>query len=305
MKTFFKFILVSPILLLLAACANEPKRQALSIQNQKAIHSSQAILNTAQNGIQVEQNWMSPNRPDPYAPEDSGYIVEHNTGVPAPDLVSALVISGIEDHAENKSVIAVSPIRNALNNFNYIDYFKDDLNKKLSTLSWLKLKNMKVEYGINRTERQIVNTANDNAILFIGTTYYLNSNFERLEVAAYVKLDGKLNNGRSPVALYKNDFHYVYRLASNNAKENRLVWMQNNSALLKAKLRDASKLLSEKIVEDINNPNAFDANKNATVVSVITVDGAKENAHVIATENNNYILSLTHSGVIYVVNRLS
>ncbi|HLB56536.1 MAG TPA: hypothetical protein VJK30_04325 [Coxiellaceae bacterium] len=304
MKIFIKCIILFPVLLLLAACAIEPQRQALSTQNKKKIHSTQAVLNTTQKGIRLEQNDMfTSNRPDPYDPMDSGPIVTSSSPV-AIDLTSDVILSSIQNHDISGSKKEITPVRNALGNFNYINYFRSDLQENLSTLSWLKLAQIKTKYNIKQGERKVVDATKENSTLFVGTTYALNSTFERLEVIAYVKLDEKSKNGKSLNTLYKNNFYYIYRLTSNNKKENKLVWVQNNASLLKSKLRDASSMLSKQIADDINNSN-LSSGIAQEKVSIVTISGIKDSANVIAKKNNYYILSLTNGEAIYIVNRLS
>lgn len=303
MKNFIKCIILFPVLLLLAACAIEPQRQALSLQNKQDIRSNKTLLNTTQNGIRLEENYMfSSNRPDPYDLMDGGYIVRKSSPAFSDAILDAYINTEIQKHDINESKIAIAPVRNALGNFNYINYFKSDLQKNLSSLPWLKLQSIKVQYNIKRSEQEIVNTAKANTTLLVGTTYALNSTFERLEVVAYVKLDAKSKNGKAPNALYNNIFYYIYYLQSNNKKINMPIWIQNNASFLKSKLRDASAMLSNAITTDINNPNGL---SGSPIVDVRTIYGIKDKAKVISKKDGYYVLSLINGGAIYIVNQLN
>lgn|SRR3990167_5662099 len=302
MKQFIKCIFILPILLLLAACTMGPQRMAISKQNQKTIHDSKVVLNTTQKGIRMQpDNWFSSDKPNPYDLMDSGYIVRSNSDMGAPDLLTAVIDIGIQDHISNKMKAGISSERRELSNFDYINIFKDDLNQKLSALSWLKLHKMEVKYDIKRSASKIVNESNTSSTLFIGTTYALNSTFERLEVATYVKLFKKQKNNKSPLALYKNNFYFIYYLPEKNeAKENEIIWEKNNGKLLKKKLIDASSILSSAIAKDLNNSNIIHQGANKNNVTIKTIDGTKEKANIIGRIGDYYILSLVSGGAIYI-----
>lgn len=307
MYKFIKFATISALFLLLAACSIAPQRQALSLQSRQEIKSTKILLNTTQQRIRIQQNnWFSSEKPDPYNLMDSGAIVRQNASAVSPYPLSDIVVDAEEDHKTNESKNTIAFISKKLGGFNYIAYFKNDLSKKLFTKPWLKAKKTEVQYNIKESKNEIVNNSKEDTTLFIGTTYALNSTFERLEVAAYIKLYKKQRNQNSPKLLYKNNFFYIYYLPikNNSTIENEAAWTQNNAYLLSSKLRDASLMLSKEITDDISNPAilSFGANKKISVVR--SINGFKKDAYIVSEKNKYHVLFLKNSGEIYIVNSL-
>lgn len=307
MSKKFKFLVIILFLTLLLSGCGIPQRQALSSQNRTEIKSNQTLLNTTQNGIRVQpNNWFNSKSEDPYNPMDSGSIVRTQTGYVQPSIVGMLIVGGVEKYETSKSKKSLNSIRTQLDNYDYLNNFKSDLNKNLSSLKWLKLEKIKTQYNIKDSARELVDSAKQNTILFVGTTYALNSTFERLEVSAYVKLEEKQKNGMKPKTLYSNNFYYIYRLEpdNNSSAQNISVWTQNNDLLLRKKLSEASSMLSKLIASDISNPNPLFSGANDQVVSVRTVYGPTIDGVFLKKENGYTILSLKSDGSIYVVNSL-
>lgn len=307
MYKFIKFTTLFPLFFLLAACGNIPQREALSVQNRQEIHSTKILLNTTQQRIRIQQNnWFSSEKPDPYNLMDSGAIVRQNPAAINPNPLSDIVVDATEDHETNEAKKKIAFICKKLGNFNYITYFKNDLSKKLLTQPWLKTKKMQVQYNIKGTEKEIVNASKENATLFIGTTYALNSTFERLEVAAYIKLYKKQRNQNSPKLLYKNNFFYIYYLPikNNSAVKNKTAWTENHASLLNSKLRDASLLLSDEIANDIANPNIFSSDPDRKISTIRSLNGFEKDAYIISEKNKYHVFSLKNSGEIYITNSL-
>ena len=70
-----------------------------------------------------------------------------------------------------------------------------------------------------------------NNVLFVGTTYALNSHMNQLEVTAYVQSSLKAASKASPI--YKNRFTYIYSIGnSSDIVANQAIWKANGAALL-------------------------------------------------------------------------
>ncbi|MCX7124865.1 MAG: hypothetical protein NTU49_03755 [Gammaproteobacteria bacterium] len=307
-KNILKLSLLFCSVSLMTGCAI-PQRHALSLKGRQEIKSNKTILNTTQKGIRLQDNAFNPNVISPINPSDSGYIVKKTPGIDdsSTSVVTYFIDSAIRKHEVNKAKTAIVPVRNALHNFDYVNQFKADLQKNLSALPWLKLTKISTQYNIKHDEKKIVDGSKENTTLFIGTTYALNSNFNRLEVAAYVKLDEKQKNKKTPKTLYKNNFFYIYRVvpSKNTTKENIATRNKNNAVFLKEKLCDASTMLSNLIATDMSNPNSLSGVANGKIVTVNSFNyNAKDKAIVIEKRNDYYILSLIKDGSIYVVNLL-
>lgn len=247
------------------------QRQPITIQQRQQIQSNKTILNTTQTGIRLEENNVfNSNLPAGSDPMDSGYMV-HKNDVDDPGVLEMVISDDIQDHEISNDKKIISPVRKKLGNFSFISCFQNDLNKNLKALPWLGLKKVTVQYNIKEGEKKIVTTSKENTVLFVGTTYALNSTFERLEVMAYVKLDQRLVQKNDIKKIYYNVFSYTYRLPNSNTKKtNRILWTQDHAALLKNQLRTASAILSKAIASDMNNPNAASSNTNNIVVQANT-----------------------------------
>ena len=304
---YCKFLLVYSAFFLLTGCAISP-RQALPVNNRSSVQSTQVFLNTDQNQICSKSNdWFNSDIYDPYNPMPSGAIVRSNEGAepqgigPAGYMVSG-IIQGAEIHSGQT---AITPIANALGGFNFMSYFQSALSSKLTGIPWLHVQQNTLQYNARNNEQAIVNAAKQNAVLFVGTTYALNSNFNQLEVAAYVKLDVKQ---ASPQMIYANNFYYIYRLNSGkgDTTTNKNAWMQNNAALLKAKLQDAANLISKMVAMDINNPNINAYANSNTVVKIRAITGLIASGRVIEKQGPYSIIYLqaspNKSGEMYAVN---
>lgn len=309
MKYLIRTVFILPILLVLTACVPMPQRQALTVQDRSSIKSNRVLLNTTQREIVVHQNNIfSSDVSDPYEPMDSGPIVVHHaTYAAGGGLMGALMVEGMKYHDAGKALKAIGPVQSALGNFDYIQCFKNQLSKKLSDLSWLKIKTQDLQYNIGDTEEKIVNASKENTVLFVGTTYALNSTFKRLEVATYVQLDQKQPGENGPKVLYTNNFYYIYRLSNPTDKEtNQKFWTDNNGSMLKAKLTDAASLISGMIIEDMKNPGIDAYPQIMKTVTFHTIDGAKIKAKLLGNKNGYSILSLKSNegmnGYMYAVN---
>lgn len=301
---YFKIIVLIPCLLMLSACAVPPERQALSLQDRNQILSNKTIVNTTQRNVRLQANdFINSEYFDPDNPMDSGAIVKANIRPFGPDLITGIIITAMENNTDRALKKAVAPIQNALSNFDYLQDFKNNLEKNLSTLSWLHLSQIKIKHTIGESEKKLVRISKQNTVLFVGTTYALNSTFERLMVSVYVKLDLKLRNGQFKT-LYQNDFNYIYRLNhSNSTLKNKLIWTHDHASFLISKLQDASVLLSHEIVNDLNNPNQLISNVRS-ITHVRTISGHVFKAQIVKQKNGYYFLSLVNGGVIYIVNML-
>src|SRR3990167_9555780 len=222
----------------LSGCVNI-NRQPLAVQNRQEIQGNQTIVNTTQKNIVAQGNYMCQSA-------STGYIVKKYFTTSEPGLLEEMVAEHETSVNDKSNQAAIAPVRTQLGNFNYMNYFTADLKKNLSNLSWLKLSNITTQYNIKADEQTIVNAAQENTTLFVGTTYLLNPNFENLVVTAQVKLDKKQKN-KSIKTLYQNNFYYIYRLpvSKNKSNENLAIWTKNNALFLKEKLGDASAMLSK------------------------------------------------------------
>lgn len=295
MKYLIKIICSLPIFLVLTACVPTPQRQALSVQDRTSIKSNRVLLNTTQREIVIHQNNMfSSDISDPYEPMDSGPIVVHHATYPiGGGLMGALMVEGVKYHDAGKALKSVGPVQSAMGNFDYIQCFKNQLSQKLQSLPWLNIKTQDLQYNISDTEEKIVNASKENTVLFVGTTYALNSTFKRLEVSTYVQLDQKQSGGNGPKVLYTNNFYYIYRLANPTDKDtNQKFWTDNNGLMLKSKLTDAASLISGMIVDDMKNPGIDPYAQITQTVTFHTVDGYKVKAKLVGNKKGYSILSL-------------
>lgn len=305
MTIHYKNIFLLFAVLFLTSCTATSSRQVLNNQDKTNIQSSQILLNSTQREIVMQHNnWFNSDYIDPYAPMDSGYIVHQNAAAnPQAGLIGALVVSGIQHSQANSAMTAMAPIRNALEDFDFLSQFNSDLKHTLGQLPWLNVRKQVIKYNVREDETVIANTANENTTLFIGTTYALNSVFRQLEISAYVKLVQKSANKKDVRTLYTNNFFFVNRLSvpNENASQNKERWIKNNGALLKEKMRDASSLLSHMILMDIGNQNVQAYPLSNKVIAIRTVYGAKEKANIIKQQNGYYIVMM-HDNSLYAVN---
>ncbi len=310
MKSAIKVFALLSICSLLAACAGVQQRQPLTKQNRTKIKSDKAILNTTQRQIVMQHNdWFNSNVVDPYALMDSGAIVHHNAGYqPGGGLITALVVAGIKHHEASNAITAMAPIQNTLADFNYVRYFNAQLRRKVYDIPWLKIHSHQIRYNIQQSQADILAATKDNAVLFIGMTYALNSVFNQLEVVTYVKLVDKASKKQTTQTLYANNFYFIYRLNYNTLHKeiNKKVWLENNGEFLKNKLREAGALLSSMIATDLSEPSENPYSKIKNQVMLRTVNGAKVYGKVIKKQQGYYIVTLTRNGYmngyIYIVN---
>ncbi len=309
MKNFIKIAVFLPVFLVLVACVPTPQRQALSIQDKSSIKSNRVLLNTTQREIVMHQNlWLDSDLSDMYEPMDSGPIVTHTETVAAGGgLLGDLMVEGIKHHDAGNAVKLMDPAQSALGDFDYVKCFRNQLTQKMTDLPWLKVKAQDLQYNISDSEDKIVNSAKENTVLFVGTTYALNSTFKRLEVATYVKLDQKQAAGNPPKVLYTNNFYFIYLIPNPTDKAtNEKFWTSNNGVMLRSKLTDAASLLSSMIVDDIKNPNLDPYAQIPKTVTFHAIDGDRVKAKLVGNKNGYYILSLNTSGnmngYMYAVN---
>ncbi len=294
----FKYILFFAIFLL-TSCATIPPRHALNDDDKRNIHSNNILLNSNQHEIVMRHNnWFDSDLPDPHLPMPSGPIVPQAGITSFPPTV--LIVKGIQSHLGS---IAISPIRSTIKDFDFLKTFNVEIQNTVAKLPWLKVKKQVIKYDLKSKESEIVADANENTTLFIGTTYALNSNFKKLEVAAYVKLAEKSNNNREPHTLYTNNMYFIYRLPepNKNTKENKKYWINNNGEQLKEKLHDAASLLANMIKVDIGNSHSNIYQSNNKLIAFRNINGSKTEGHLIKQQNGYYIIS-SNDNEIYVVN---
>ena len=298
-----KFILIIFTALCLNACSTISARQALNNQDKMNIQSNRILLNSTQREIVMKHNnWFNSNLPDPYAPMDGGAIVHRNHADRPLNLMSDLLVTGIQYNQASTTLSSMASVRIILEDFNFLDYFNTELHNTVAKLPWLKVQKQEIKYNLNGTESDIVAASNDNTTLFIGTTYALSSTFRQLEVVAYVKLVQKSIGNQEPRTLYANNFVFINRLPEPNkvANENKEYWVKNNGAMLKAKLRDAASLLSSMIAMDIGNTNV-EAYATNTPITLRYLLGVKTKGNLIKQQNGYYIIVLNNKEV-YAVN---
>lgn len=309
--------LLTILTVLIAGCA-VPQRQPLSLHDRNQIKSSKLILNTAQREIAMQHtNWFSDDLPDPYQPMDSGAIVQRNSGAQSPNgLLNQLIIAGIEHHGATTAQKKLTPIRQALGSFDYIRYFKQQISKNVASIPWLKARKEILKYNIYDNELALATSSKQKTVMFIGTTYALNSSFNRLEVVAYVKLDQNTTTSDSNKAqkkfqtLYKNNFYYVYRLHrhENSERSNIAEWTKNHAGLLKAKLKNAANTLGYMIALDIKNPSNSPYTTKPTI-RIRTLYTRSTPGYLVTKKSGIYIVSLTtggfQNGFMYAINKNS
>lgn len=296
----FKYILFF-IVLLLSSCAVIPPRQPLNNHDKINIHSTRVLLNTNQDEIVMRySNWFDAELIDPEAPMPRGHIVHYVGGSLSGGLIGAMVVNGIQSRLAS---IKIAPIRSSIDDFDFLKVFNSEIQNNVAKLPWLKVKKQIIRSDLQAyKESEIVNAANENTTLFIGTTYALNSTFKRLEVAAYAKLAQKSTSNQKPLTLYTNNMYFIYRLSDPNqsAKANKEYWMKHGGEKLREKLHNAASLLANIIANDIGNPfsNIYQRNK---LITFRDFSGFKTQGHLIKQQDGYYIIS-SKDNEIYVIN---
>ncbi|CAN5363264.1 hypothetical protein BH10PSE19_BH10PSE19_20620 [soil metagenome] len=305
-KHYAKIFLVMFFVLILNACTTT-SRQALNNQDKTNIKSTRILLNTAQREIIIQHNnWFNSDLPDPYAPLDGGAIV-HTSNYnynPAAGVLGNVLVSAVQSAQNHTTLRSMDPIRNTLQDFNFISYFNTELKSNVAQLSWLKVNRQEIKYNLKGNEADNIALSDENTTLFIGTTYSLNSTFRKLEVVAYVKLVEKPIGKQNPRTLYANNFFFVNRLPqpNGNSKYNKAQWLKNNGLMLKTNLRDAASLLSSMIAINIGNINSVSsAPENTQLITIRPFNGVQMKGKLIKRQNDYYIIAF-NDGTIGAVN---
>lgn len=302
-KNYTNFLFAFFSVFLLVSCIATKEMPVLSKEEKSKIQSTRILLNTTQREIVMQHNnWLNSELPHPDAPMDSGAIVKQHPPITRnnnQNIIVDLIVLGISHVRSKNALHSIAPIRETLEDFNFIAYFNKQLRHHVAKLPWLKVKKLEIKYNLLEPEADIVASANEDNTLFIGTTYALNSVFEKLEVIAYVKLWRKPTADQKEHLLYENNFNFIYRLpdAKKNNTENKKRWIKDNGALLKEKLRDAATLLSEMIAMDIDNTslvNRFASNK---LIVFRNKYGISSKGRLIKRKDNYFIIG--HNSLLH------
>lgn len=288
--------LLSLTSILLSSCTNI-QQPRLTKDNMKSIKSTRLVLNTNQTEIMVRRNNLfNSDLPDPYSPMDNGAILTHHDGTPlTTNLLTMLIIDGTKSMQDYSNKKSISSEKKNLTEINYMSNLNANLKADLSKLHWLNLGGQEIKYNLKSDERSYLAKSKEENILFVGTTYALNSGFKQIEVAAYVELAQKTANNKDPRVLYGNNFHFEYRLPNSMKDKNtkKDFWLANNSENVTKKLKDASSLISSMIAMDMSTENL--KRDNNEIITFYNVDGGKEKGRLIARKNDYYLVALDNN----------
>jgi hypothetical protein len=319
MKHILKTVMMLAVLfglLQLTGCAGY-QRTPLTQASRDQITQTHVMVNGIQHHLIIHNNnLLNSHISSGYAPMPEGAIVSYSNTDPGsiyPNGTQGGLIQAIGDdialaigahHDQENNKKDLQPILLAQGKDHVLLNFKHDLMAHLTKIHWLKAKSGQISYNLAQYPKRLkAGTANN--VLFIGTTYALNSHMNQLEVTAYVH--SLLHSKGKANAAYDNKFTYIHSIGDSADKAaNQAVWMKNHAQLLRAKLKQAASVLSALIAYDIRHPGAVTAPVGAMQVTLRGThddfDGRKTTVPVLSHQHGRYTV-LMPDGEMYNVNK--
>lgn len=138
-------------------------------------------------------------------------------------LIGALIQAAVDTSSTKKAEAAVSPVRNALLDYDFGSEFATVLTNELAGLPWLNTESVKALYGFGQDEQaEAIRDANSAMVVVVDTSYSLSTNFDTMKimasVSAYPKdpelvaIAEKEVPNQDPPLLYRNQFTYSHKL---------------------------------------------------------------------------------------------
>jgi len=171
-------------------------------------------------------------------------------------LIPALIDAGIESSREDKAEVLLQPIRSAMADYDCGDRLRTQIVGELSSLGWFKIGNVEVMKGtLEKDLKNDVKDSDANAVLAIGTDYYLSSDFKHLYLKGAIQLLPKSHTTEINFKdyLYRNMFSYrdPSDTYSNSPAEAANKWAENNAALTRQAIEDGAKYLAKHIADEL------------------------------------------------------
>jgi hypothetical protein len=182
-------------------------------------------------------------------------------------LIAALIDAGVDAVRTKKAETAVTPLRDALVDYNFDDGFRDNLKAGLAGVGWLHVDTVHVVKTVTSDALDAdLKGSKDEAVLFLGTDYNLDNDGNVLTVTVYATLfpnsdllKAYVKGGTSkPLtatanAIYHDTlvFHRPLDGATDNRDANIAKWSADKGAMMREALDDAGKRMGQKLAQDL------------------------------------------------------
>jgi hypothetical protein len=246
---FARLIVLCPLLLALAACGTVPPFAPLPSDARDKIASTEIVVPIKQSEIYV------------FVPASN---VSAATGG---GLLWALVDAGVDAVRTKKAETAVTPLRDALVDYNFDDGFRDALKSGLADQGWLHVDTVHVVKTVTNDALDAdLKGSKDAAVLFLSTDYNLDNDGNVLTVSVYATLfpnsdalKAYVKGGTSkPLTATANSiyhdtlvFHRPLDGATDDRDANIAKWSADKGAMMREALGDAGKRMAQKLVQDL------------------------------------------------------
>ncbi len=246
---FSHLVILGSLLPLLAACGTVPPFAPLPPDARDKIASTDVVVPIKQSEIYV-------------------FVPASNVSAAAGGgLIAALIDAGVDAVRTKKAETAVTPLRDALVDYNFDDGFRDNLKDGLASLGWLHVDTVHVVKMVTSDSLDAdLKGSKDAAVLFLTTDYNLDNDGNVLTVTLYATLFPNSDPLRSyvkggtskPLTAMTNTIYHdtlVFRHPLDGATDNRdaniAKWAADKGAMMREALNDAGKRLGQKLAQDL------------------------------------------------------
>jgi hypothetical protein len=194
-------------------------------------------------------------------------FVPASTAGASAGLLGALVDVSIDATRNKNAETAVTPLRDAMVDFDADTMLRDDLKASLSQIDWLHVSGARVVKDIvPATLDKAITDSKDAAVLIVAADYHLSNDGAELDVVLsanmYANSDGlaslkpkagKPSKSDISNAIYRNSvtFKATAPGATGERTQNIAAWSANNGAALRAAMHEGSNKLAGQIASDL------------------------------------------------------
>ena len=190
-------------------------------------------------------------------------------------LIGALIEVALDSASAKRAEAAVSPVRNALLDYDFGSQFETVLANELAGLPWLNAESVRTLYGFGPDEQaEAIRGANSEIVVVIDTLYSLSPDLDALKIttrvnaypkdAELVEIAEKEYPNQDPPLLYRNAFTYSHELdLSTSSKEQAAeIWASDGGARIRAALAKGMLVMAGMIALDLDISRAPQNDKN-------------------------------------------
>lgn len=242
-----RFAQMALLLLALSGCAT-PRQVVMSPEAPSKIKATELIIGLSQQEIAAEVN-------------PSGFATAGGGG-----LLLALLDIAVEKSRAGDAEAAITPVKNALIDYDFAKQLQASLEAELRQLSWLNLADVRTEASPDVTKvAESPDRTSASVVLVISVRYTLSPDFSRMRVKATatgypktVELVALAKNARpdtDPSMLYRNDFLVEKALvgAYSDPAARGKAWGAEGGKLAREALNSATAELASRIAKDLES----------------------------------------------------